>query len=152
LEWQRGPASIATWLQLLLAASATLTSIPRGHAFSCLTSAEAVRKESPTAWPVWTVRALGHEGSKCWYASTRGAVREHRNPMPRTEGIGGKEQSDQEVEVASSLAPTDPVREPAAGPGSFDDRFSPIGDGIPSGAGSKLQQVIDLFSGGVRNP
>ena len=72
--------------------------------------------------------------------------------MARTEGIGDKEQSDQEVEVTSSLAPTDPVRESAAGPGSFDDRFSAIGDGIPPGAGSKLQQVIDLFSGGARNP
>jgi hypothetical protein len=166
---RRGPASISICLQFLLAASAMFTSIPRAHAFNCLTSAEAVRKENPTAWPTWTLRAPGHEGGKCWYASTRGAVRDHRNPLPRTEaksrtdvvpktaeiarteGVGDKEQSDQEVEVTSSLAPTVPVREPAAGPGSFDDRFSAIGDGSPPG-GSKFQQVIDLFIGGARNP
>jgi hypothetical protein len=40
-------------LQLLLAASATFSSIPRGHAFTCLTAAEAVRKErdGAGAWP-----------------------------------------------------------------------------------------------------
>jgi hypothetical protein len=182
LERRRAPASISMCLQVLLAACATFTSIPRGHAFDCFTSAEAVRQENPTAWPSWTLRAPGHEGSKCWYPSTRGAAHDHRNPMPRTEaiprteavprteaisrtevipktaamprteGIGDKEQAEQDVEVTSSLAPTDVVRAPSAGPGSFDDRFSAIRDGSPPGARSKLQQVIDLFGGGTRDP
>jgi hypothetical protein len=72
--------------------------------------------------------------------------------MPRTEGIGDKERSEQEVEVTSSLAPIDAVRAPSAAPGSFDERFSAVGDGGSPAAGSKLQQVIDLFSGGARDP
>jgi hypothetical protein len=48
-------------------------------AFTCFSSAEAVRKETPTAWPSWTLRAPGHEGTKCWYPSTRASARDHRN-------------------------------------------------------------------------
>jgi hypothetical protein len=157
LERRRGPASISLCLRLLLAAFAVFTSIPRGHAFDCFASAEAVRQANPTAWPSWTLRAAGHEGSKCWYASTRGAAHEHPNlpvhripVIPRTEGVAAKEQSEQEVEVTSSLAPSDGVRAPSAGSdSSFDDRFSAIRD---EGAGSKLQKVIDLFGGGAHDP
>jgi hypothetical protein len=49
--------------------------------------------------------------------------------------------------------PADAVR--AAGVGfdsTFDDRFSAIRGGSSSGAGSKLQEVIDLFSGRVTDP
>jgi hypothetical protein len=46
---------------------------------TCFSSAEAVRKETPTAWPSWTLRAPGHEGTKCWYPSTRASARDHRN-------------------------------------------------------------------------
>jgi|SRR6516165_4406383 len=159
-ERRRGPASVSMCLRLLLAAFAMFTSIPRGHAFDCFASAEAVRQANPTAWPSWTLRAPGHEGSKCWYASTRAAAHEHpnlpvrRNPvLPRTEGVGAKEESEQEVEVTSSLAPADGVRAPSSGAGpTFDDRFSPILEGNSPGAGSKLQKVIDLFSGGPHDP
>jgi hypothetical protein len=160
LERRRGPASISMCLRLLLAAFAMFTSIPRGHAFDCFASAEAVRQANPNAWPSWTLRAPGHEGSKCWYASTRSAAHDHPNPpvhripvVPRTEGVGAKEESEQEVEVTSSLAPADGVRAPGAGSGSsFDDRFSAILDGSPPDAESKLQKVIDLFSGGAHDP
>ncbi|HEY4300720.1 MAG TPA: hypothetical protein VGM73_07605 [Candidatus Didemnitutus sp.] len=160
LERRRGPASISMCLRLLLAAFAMFTSIPRGHAFDCFASAEAVRQANHNAWPSWTLRAPGHEGSKCWYASTRGAAHDHPNPpvhrnpvIPRTEGVGAKEESEQEVEVTSSLAPADGVRAPSAGSGSsFDDRFSAILDGSPPGAESKLQKIIDLFSGGAHDP
>jgi hypothetical protein len=159
LERRRGPASISMCLRLLLAAFAMFTSIPRGHAFDCFASAEAVRQANPNAWPSWTLRAPGHEGSKCWYASTRAAAHDHPNPpvhrnpvMPRTEGVGAKEESEQEVET-SSLAPPDGLRAPNADSGpSFDDRFSAILDGSPPGAESKLQKVIDLFSGGAHDP
>jgi hypothetical protein len=47
-------------------------------ASSCFPSASAVRESVPGAWPSWTLRAPGHEGTRCWYASTRGAAHEHR--------------------------------------------------------------------------
>ena len=160
LERPRGPASISMRLRLLLAAFAMFTSVPQGHAFECFASAEAVRQANSTAWPSWTLRAPGHEGSKCWYASTRAAAHEHpnrpvfRNPVtPTTEGVGAKEESEQEVEVTTSLAPADGLRAPSADSGSsFDDRFSALRDGSPPGAESKLQKVIDLFSGGAHDP
>ena len=40
-------------------------------ASTCFPSASAVRQEQPGAWPSWTLRALGHEGTRCWYAATR---------------------------------------------------------------------------------
>jgi hypothetical protein len=47
-------------------------------ASTCLSSAAAVRESSPGAWPSWTFRAPGHEGTRCWYASTRSTAHEHR--------------------------------------------------------------------------
>jgi hypothetical protein len=43
---------------------------------TCYPSASAVRQEHPQAWPSWTMRALGHEGARCWYPGTR--------PQPKT--------------------------------------------------------------------
>src|SRR6266436_935424 len=36
---------------------------------SCFPSAEAVRQNHPGGWPSWTLKAPGHEGTTCWYAS-----------------------------------------------------------------------------------
>jgi hypothetical protein len=36
-----------------------------------------VRQDDPGAWPSWTLRALGHEGTKCWYAGTRATAHNH---------------------------------------------------------------------------
>jgi hypothetical protein len=47
------------------------------HAFECAPSADAVKQLHPEAWPSWTLRAPGHEGSRCWYAK-RGAA--HQRP------------------------------------------------------------------------
>jgi hypothetical protein len=47
------------------------------HASTCLPSASAVRQDHPGAWPSWTLRALGHEGAKCWYAGTRATAHNH---------------------------------------------------------------------------
>jgi hypothetical protein len=44
------------------------------HDSTCFPSASAVRQDNPTAWPSWTLRAPGHEGTKCWYAATRAAA------------------------------------------------------------------------------
>jgi hypothetical protein len=44
---------------------------------SCLASASAVRQNHPGAWPSWTLRAPGHEGTRCWYATGRATARDH---------------------------------------------------------------------------
>jgi hypothetical protein len=48
---------------------------------TCYPSASAVRQEHPQAWPSWTMRALGHEGTRCWYPGTR--------PQPKTDASLG---------------------------------------------------------------
>jgi hypothetical protein len=149
LEWQGERTSIRLSVRCLLAGFAMLVSIPPGHAaVTCFASAEAVRQENPTAWPSWTLRAPGHEGSKCWYASTRGAAREHRSlPVTKTQDEVAKEQLEREADVTGAATPSETV--PAPGPAmssSFDDRFSAVHEGASPEAGSKLQRVIDLFS------
>jgi hypothetical protein len=47
------------------------------HDSTCFPSASAVRQEYPEARPSWTLRAPGHEGTKCWYAATRATVYDH---------------------------------------------------------------------------
>jgi hypothetical protein len=44
---------------------------------SCLPSASAVRQNHPGAWPSWTLRAPGHEGTRCWYATGRATAHDH---------------------------------------------------------------------------
>jgi hypothetical protein len=44
---------------------------------TCFASAAAVRHDHPDAWPSWTLRALGHEGKKCWYPTTRTLAHDH---------------------------------------------------------------------------
>jgi len=44
---------------------------------TCFASASAVRQDHPEAWPSWTLRALGHEGTKCWYPTTRTLAHDH---------------------------------------------------------------------------
>jgi hypothetical protein len=45
---------------------------------TCLASASEVREKHPEAWPSWTLRAPGHQGTKCWYAATRATAHDHR--------------------------------------------------------------------------
>jgi hypothetical protein len=42
-----------------------------GRDSTCLPSASAVLQSYPGAWPSWTLRAPGHEGTRCWYARAR---------------------------------------------------------------------------------
>ena len=44
---------------------------------TCYASASAVSQDYPEAWPSWTLRALGHEGTKCWYPTTRTLAHDH---------------------------------------------------------------------------
>jgi hypothetical protein len=48
---------------------------------NCFASASAVRQNHPEAWPSWTLRAPGHEGTKCWHAATRATANDHRGEM-----------------------------------------------------------------------
>src|SRR5271169_1550374 len=62
-------------------------------ASSCLPSASAVRQEHPGSWPSWTLRAPGHEGTKCWYPATSAAGHDRQIETARqtspTETAGG---------------------------------------------------------------
>jgi hypothetical protein len=64
----------------------------RGHDSACYPSASDVRQNHPGAWPSWTLRAPGHEGTRCWYAGARTAANERRSEMaPGKETIGTTE-------------------------------------------------------------
>ena len=45
---------------------------------TCFASASEVKQEHPNSWPSWTLRAPGHEGTKCWYPTTRSLAHHHR--------------------------------------------------------------------------
>jgi hypothetical protein len=51
-------------------------------AFTCYPSAAAVMQDRPDGWPSWTLRAPGHEGTRCWHATTPAAVHERRTELP----------------------------------------------------------------------
>src|SRR6266436_5808476 len=60
-----------------------------GHDPTCFPSASAVRQNRPGGWPSWTLRAPGHEGTRCWYAASRTTAHDHRSAMmPRKETVG----------------------------------------------------------------
>jgi hypothetical protein len=50
-----------------------------GHDGSCFASASAVLQNHPGAWPTWTFKAPGHQGSMCWYAAARPKGSDHRH-------------------------------------------------------------------------
>jgi hypothetical protein len=149
---RRVPATIRMSLRLLLLVCAMLASVPQGNAFTCFASADLVRQENPGAWPTWTLRAPGREGTKCWYASTRAMATDHRNLfLPRTDGVGANEQSKRQVEVTQSEAPVATIR--AASPdlgSSFEDRFSAVLEGTIPGERANIQQLMELFRSRVR--
>ena len=62
---------------------------PSQDASICFPSASAVRQNYPEGWPSWTLRAPGHEGTRCWYPATRTRAHDHRSEiMPRKETVG----------------------------------------------------------------
>jgi hypothetical protein len=50
---------------------------------TCYPSAMAVTQDHPDAWPAWTQHAPGHEGVRCWHATTRAAARDRRTETPQ---------------------------------------------------------------------
>jgi hypothetical protein len=90
-------ASVGSSPDAVLDAQDTKPLMERGGQFvvasvpasSCFPSASAVRQDQPGAWPSWTLRAPGHEGTKCWYAATRATARDHQRAMlPTAPAIG----------------------------------------------------------------
>jgi hypothetical protein len=62
---------------------------PSQDASTCFPSASAVRQNYPDGWPSWTLRAPGHEGTRCWYPSKRATAndpskmrRNDASPLP----------------------------------------------------------------------
>src|ERR1700722_5787149 len=84
---------VSSWIgaSMVLASS-------NANAAACLPSAEAVKQQDPAAWPSWPLRAPGFEGTKCWYATTRGTAHDHRTVPSR--------------ETASAAINARPEREP----------------------------------------
>jgi hypothetical protein len=60
-----------------------------GHDASCFPSASAFLQKHPGAWPSWTQKAPGHEGTMCWHAAARPSGSDHRSEMVRSEEIVG---------------------------------------------------------------
>lgn len=59
------------------------------HDHSCFPSAAAVLQNHPGGSPSWTLKAPGHEGTTCWYASARPRARDNRREMmPGKEVLG----------------------------------------------------------------
>jgi hypothetical protein len=52
---------------------------PAAQESTCFPSASGVRQDHPAAWPSWTMRAPGHEGTKCWYPATRATAHDHQS-------------------------------------------------------------------------
>jgi hypothetical protein len=53
---------------------------------TCFPSASAVRQSNPGGSPSWTLRAPGHEGTKCWHAARRATI-EAEAPSARAKGF-----------------------------------------------------------------
>jgi hypothetical protein len=97
-EIQASSSSLAARMGIESAESATPPASPEGarplaaasgYDPTCLPSASAVRQSHPQAWPTWTLRAPGHEGTKCWYATTRTADDDRRSEVaPRRDAVG----------------------------------------------------------------
>jgi len=145
-------------LRSWIAVFALLASLADANASSCLPSAAAVRQESPQAWPSWTLRAPGHQGTKCWYASrTRTPDRKYQT-VQREEKIAMAEtirtQSTTNGLYANpyaAAAQIDAESVPSPTPQSlFSDRFSAVFDGNLSVEWTNLQRVLDLFKSAAR--
>ena len=135
--------------RLLIVGFLLLAATERGQALTCFSSADAVRQDNSRAWPSWTLRAPGHEGSKCWYATTSGSAHEHRNVAAASiERPLARRSRDHEIEVTGAAVETPvedvPERRSFLG-ASFDDRFLAVLDGTPPYFGADRGRIIEMF-------
>ncbi len=56
--------------RVLLILSAFIAMAPAAHATECLSSASAVWAAHPGSHATWRLQLPGHEGEKCWFASS----------------------------------------------------------------------------------
>jgi hypothetical protein len=122
-----GRARLCLCVSSWIAASIVFAS-SGANAFVCLPSAEAVRQRDSVAWPSWTLRAPGFEGTKCWYASSRAGAHDHRN-LPSREPAAAtiSESPEPEPEVTGSATAFERVRTSTSNlDSSFEDRFSAV--------------------------
>jgi hypothetical protein len=141
--------------RLLFAPLALLACFGHADASTCLPSAAAVRQENPNAWPSWTLRAPGHEGTRCWYASTRAKAHDQylvNHPELKTgvaERSGSQSATDGYDSAHTAPTPIDAVLQGPALPGSFDDRFNAVSPGRSNSEWTDIQRVLELFTRGA---
>jgi hypothetical protein len=111
---------------LVVGALALWASSASARDVTCFDSAEAVRRQSPGAWPSWTWRAVGHEGRKCWYASARASAQYHNHLV----AVGRSIETDERVEPSTKGFET--RRESASPPQRIIDTVRPESAPEPS--------------------
>jgi hypothetical protein len=74
-----------------------------GYDSRCYLSASDVRQNHPGAWPSWTLRTPGHEGTRCWYPATQ-TVAEADAPSARARSLAVESRAEPEVQTPSSQA------------------------------------------------
>jgi hypothetical protein len=148
---------------LLPSAAALMLFASFAGASSCLPSASAVREEHPGSWPSWTLRAPGHEGTKCWYPTTRTAAHDHRDeavprakpvetPRPVSSAASPRTRSASAAPSATTgvgrsretLAPED-VAIPPPEENSFSERFDAVFEESFFDHSSLLRRMADLM-------
>jgi hypothetical protein len=125
------------------------------EAVDCLSSAAAVKREYPQARPSWTLRASGHEGSKCWYGATQRTANDHQPETAITEPTLETQKavaSPQETygfasRPLSEVVPDEAV--PSAlrdSPASFAERFSGAYGGSLNTESAGTRPLIGIYN------
>jgi hypothetical protein len=130
VSWAKLGLCVSSWI------AATMFAGFDANAFDCLPSADAVRQQDSTAWPSWTLRAPGFEGTKCWYPSTQAAAHDHRKPPVQESTVVINLPREPEPEVTGSANEFDRDRTSKSNLDSaFEDRFSAVcpiaGNSVP---------------------
>src|SRR6266404_4802517 len=113
---------------------------PSQDASTCFPSASAVRQSYPGRWPSWTLRAPGHEGTRCWYATRRATAHDHRSEMRKKETAAGVKKDD-DTTVAAIVAKKDDDTSKAAAAVKLDVDSA---RGSTEMAGARLMEPANL--------
>jgi hypothetical protein len=162
--------SRATMLLLMLPCPAIVllsASLEDVNASQCLSSAEAVRREYPSAWPSWTMQAANHKGVKCWYPAMRESRARHIDVSPHKDtserrriepGVKDKTLDDDNQAAAAGelnvlgwnfrsrttrIGPAIMFEEGALVESSFEDRFSAAFEVTSVSQPSVIQRMMD---------
>jgi len=73
-------------MKLCAAVFFVILSVFQARAVECLNSANEIWKAYPGSWATWSLRVVGHEGSKCWHVGNRREVKRTKKiklpPLP----------------------------------------------------------------------